>query len=148
MGSDKYTTLPLAGPVLGRFLGSSADQQEQTLTEQFYRDAQKAQEPTNTLNFLKKNHPEQIPAYVESHKNELWRGTVATQMTSRLGQIQNAQRMIEQNTSMPEADRATALKNLHDIKLQVLGVFTKVMRPSPQVPQASAIPGQGQGAPK
>lgn len=147
-GPEKLANTPVAGPILGRFVSTSIDQQEQSLTEQFYRDAQKAQEPLKTLQYLKKNSPQQIPAFLDKYKNELWMGQVATTMQQRLGQIQNAQKMIEQNETMPQADRAEALKNLHDIKLQVLGTFTKVMRPSPQVGQAASAPGQGQGAPR
>jgi hypothetical protein len=145
MGSDKYTNMPVIGPIMGRFMGSSMDQQEQTLTEQFYRDAQRAQQPMQTIEFLKKNHPEQIPAYIESHKDDLWKAQVATQMQSRLGQVMNTQKAIEQNQQMSDKDRSEALKNLHEVKMQVLRVFAGVLRPTPQVGQAKAFYGEGQG---
>lgn len=144
-GPEKLSNYPGIGPVAARFVSTSIDQQEQNLTNEFYTSAQKAQEPMNTLNFLKKNHPEQVLPYIDAHKNDLWKGTVATQMQNRLGQILNAQKEVEQNASMKPEDKAKTLKTLHDVKMQVLGVFTKVMKPSPQKGQVTALPGQGQG---
>lgn len=144
-GPEKLSQTPIAGPILGRFVSTSIDQQEQSLTQEFYRNAQVAQAPMNTIKFLEKNHPEQIPQYIQDHKNDLWKANVATQMQGRLGQILNAQKSVEQNQNMSDSDRATALKNLHEVKMQVLNVFTKVIKPSPSVPQAVAFPGQGQG---
>lgn len=144
-GPEKLASTPIAGPILGRFISISIDQQEQTQQNNFYRNVQEAQVPLNTLKFLEKNHPEQIPAYLQTHKKELWAGQVATTMSQRFGQIQNAEKMIQQNTSMPEKDRSEALKNLHAVKLQVLDTFNKVLKPSPQVGQATTQPGAGQG---
>jgi Large polyvalent protein associated domain 38 len=147
-GPEKLANTPVAGPIMGRFISTSVDQQEAALTNQFYQQTQAAQEPLNTMRFLEKNHPEQVPAYIQAHKDELWKGQVATTMQSRLGQIQSAERTIQQNQGMNENDRAAALKNLHDVKLQVLKVFNDVIKPSPSVPQAWAMPGQGQGSPR
>ena len=147
-GPEKLSQTPIAGPVLGRFVSTSIDQQEEGMTNEFYRNAQLAQQPLATMQFLQKNHPDQVPAYVQTHTNELWKGQVATQMQGRLAQILNAQKTVEQNTFMSDKDRADALKNLHEVKMKVLDVFTKVMKPSPQVGQAVAFPSQGQGAPR
>ena len=146
-GPEKLANTPVAGPVLGRFVSTSVDQQEQNLTNKFYQDTQAAQQPLNTLRFLTKNHPEQVPAYIQAHQDDLWKGRVATNMQSRLSQILDAEKQIQNNQQMTDSDRTDALKNLHEVKMQVLSVFTKVLKPSPQVPQASAYPGQGQGAP-
>jgi hypothetical protein len=145
-GPEKLANTMVAGPILGRFVSTSIDQQEQSQQAQFYKDAQAAQQPMQTLEFLKKNHPEQISSYIQSHKDDLWKAQIATNMQSRLSQITNTQKTIEQNQQMSDVDRTEALKNLHAVKMQILSVFTKVMRPSPQVPQAAAMPGQGQGA--
>jgi hypothetical protein len=144
-GPEKLANTPVAGPILGRFVSTSIDQQEQSLQYQFYKDAQAAQQPMQTIEFLKKNHPEQIPAYIESHKDDLWKAQVATQMQSRLGQVMNTQKAIEQNQQMSDKDRSEALKNLHEVKMQVLRVFAGVLRPTPQVGQAKAFYGEGQG---
>ncbi len=118
------------------------------MQNEFYKNVQTAQQPIATLKFLEKNHPEQIPAYLQAHKNELWTGQVATNMSNRMGQIMNAEKTVQQNTSMSQTDKAQALKNLHEVKLKVLDTFNKVLKPSPQVGQASAFPGQGQGSPR
>lgn len=144
-GPDKLGQTPIAGPIMHRFLGSSMDQEEQTLSEQFYNYAAKAKEPMATLKFLEKNHPELVAQYISAHKQELWKGQVATTMEQRLSQVGSIQRTIEQNQGMSNEDKNRALKNLHDAKLNMLKIFRGVIKPAPST--APTIPAEGQGAP-
>ena len=147
-GPEKLANTPIAGPVMGRFMSSSINQQEQTMTDKFYRDVQDAKEPINTLQFLSKNHPEQIPQYLQTHKNELWRGQVASQMESAYGELADAQKRIEQKQDMSDADKTKALRNLYDARMKMLSTFTTFLKKAAPSGQTTALPGQGQGSPR
>jgi len=141
-GPEKLANTPVVGPIAARFTASSIDQTEQTAMQSFYRNAQNAQVPMKTMQFLAKNHPEQVESYIRQHQDQLWQGKIAVEMSKRLGQIENAQRQVEQSNNMDPNDKAQILQQLHGVKMQALKVFNGVIKPQGQV---ATNPGQGQG---
>ncbi len=145
---DKARTAPIVGPTISRFMGSQMDQQMATASQQFYGAADNAEMPLKTIRYLQQNLPEEAPKYLHDHKAELEKGFVAEMIRSRLTEIDSAMKTVQGQTKMPAKEMEDQLERLYKAKMYVLDVGNKALRPGPQVGQASALPGQGQGAPR
>lgn len=140
-GPEAAQQIPVVGQLVKRFTTNPMDATEQALTDRFYSSVKRLQQPGATLQFLEKNKPDQVAAYVEEHKDELWKGQMATEMQGRLNDLMQSQHKIENAQGLDEAKRVTILKNIHDVKVQILRTFTGVL----EKPNASSQPGAGQG---
>ena len=144
---DIARSAPVIGPAVSRFLGSPADQQQITAMNQFYNAAQAAQTPIATFEYLKKYQPEAAQAYMQAHQDELYQGAVANKLYAKMSELSTKEKEIQAATDIPAVEKQDMLKNLRAARQMVISTGMQMLRPNPQVPQASAYPGQGQGAP-
>lgn len=141
-GPEAAQNIPVVGQIAKRFTTNPMDATEQALTDRFYNTAKQMQQPMATLQFLEKNHPDQVAGYLQEHKNDLWKGQMAQEMTSRLNELLQNQHTIENAEGIDEAKRVQVLKNIHDVKVQILKTFTGVLE---KPGQTSTQPGAGTG---
>jgi Large polyvalent protein associated domain 38 len=139
---EAVQNVPVVGQIAKRFTTNPMDASEQALNDRFYSTVQKLQEPLNTVKFLQKTHPDQVEGYLHEHSDDLWKGQMAGEMASRLNDLNQKQHQVENAQGLDEAKRLTVLKNIHDIKVQILRTFTSALeRPA----QQSTDTGSGHG---
>jgi len=126
-GQEVTRQIPIVGPTLGRFVGSPVDQTERDAEDKFYTVVEKAKIPLQTLDMLKQSHPEQVGGYLEAHKNEIITGKIGVSMLDRLGKINTLQRMIQDSNAMEPDFKITSLKNLHNLKMQMLNAYNGIL---------------------
>jgi len=139
---------PVVGPLVRNITGGQGDQSMVSRQNQFYTMAQQAQVPLNTVEFLRANKPAEVESYMRQHSNELSIGGVASHLQEKIGRIDKAIQEVQNDTTLSNESLNSQLQTLYDIKKQILDVGINMMRSSPQVGQAAAFPGQGQGAPR
>lgn len=139
---------PIIGPIAGRFISPNINQVESDASTKFYDQVKQAQQPLKDMEFLQKNRPQDLAAYMQNNKNNIAMGHLAEGMERQMAKYNSMQRMIENNQSMNSDTKNESLKNLHAMRVKLMSVFNAAMAKSPQVGQASAFPGQGQGAPR
>lgn len=145
MGQDKITNTPVVGPLVSRFLGSSQNQREVTAMHNFYRDAGAAAQIQNDLAYKSKNDPASVPAFLEQHKDDLWKAKLGVELQQKMSVILSTERALQQIAGDDSSSIAESLKNIRAVKLQLLDTFNSVLNQKPWSGQTAANPGQGQG---
>jgi hypothetical protein len=122
--------MPVIGGLMSRVSASPIDQQERNLETKFYDGVQQITVPYHTFDMLMKTDPTQAVTYMKAHQDTVWKGRLASQMQVKLGEINTMQRMLEENPNIPDAQRATALKNVHAAKMRILQAFSNFVAPT------------------
>jgi GNAT superfamily N-acetyltransferase len=115
--------VPVIGQIVNSLAGSQMDQQEQTLTQQFYRAAEPIQMRYSTFQKLEKSNPSEALQYQSAHQTEVFQGRLVDSMLKRLGVMQSNQRKIAQMQGITDTDRERYLRDYHDNILELLKTY-------------------------
>jgi hypothetical protein len=141
-GQEAIKQIPVAGQVAGRFMGSSADQTFLNESRKFYEEnGQQLDVIKNTMNFIKKNQPEQAAAYAFQHAMEIHLAKIYDASSERVNKInvkiQQLQSLMEQK-QLDEASGFEALQTLFEAKKQIMRTFNSaadgVLKQTPASP--------------
>lgn len=139
---DSARNTPVVGPAITRFMGSNMDQSMATAQTQFYNAAEAAQTPIKTVQFLTKNRPQEVPAYLQQHEKDLFLGVAADKIRQALSKIDAAQKEV---ANLPPESQETTAKFLYEQKKTMLKIGNEMLRSSYRPGQTEASPGQGTG---
>jgi len=139
---------PIVGSTIKRFTGSDVNQEEITLSQQLDMYSKGAIEAYNTAKHYEQIDPQKSAKWVQDHADELWKAGVVTQLQSKLRDIAHNERAITMNQSFSDDDKMNMIRKLRDLRITMLRIGVNMIKPSPQIGQASAFPGNAQGSPR
>jgi hypothetical protein len=140
-GQEAIKQIPVAGQVAGRFMGSSADQTFLNESRKFYEEyGQQLSTIKNSMNFIKKNQPEQAADYATQHAPEIHLAKLydaSAQKVNKINvKIQQIQSMMEQK-QIDEGPGFEALQTLFEAKKQIMKAFNGAADTVLKTPPAS-----------
>lgn len=105
---------------------SSINQSEIDAQNKFYSTVQQVAEPYN--NYLKMKSVDSVAAqkYMNANPDAVWKGQIANNLVKRLSEITQRQHQID-SIPMDPRDKAALTQNLHDVKMNLMGVFQDML---------------------
>jgi len=139
---------PIIGGIVQRFMGGAGDQRMIELTRQFNDLYQDAVRPYETVKELGKTSPQSALLYLQQNRAAIERGMgIATSpMQQRMTEFAEYEQQVRAATDIPDDKKEDYLEKIHNNKIHAIQLFIDSIKKSPQVGQAAAFPGQGQGS--
>lgn len=127
-GPEALRKTPIVGAIASRFAGgSSVDQQLVEQTQKFYDNAQKLETVKNTANMLFKQDPKAAEKYINDHKDDFFRASLAQSMAKSLGSFSGLMKQVQGDQSMSPADKDKTIRQLYDARMKMLREFNQAI---------------------
>jgi hypothetical protein len=127
-GPEAARSLPVVGPIVSRFTAPPFDAEYENLSKQFYGGVQMYAQKASTYAMLSKTNPEAAVQYMQQNKDAIFRGKMGMQLQAKLKELNDTQRAIEANAAINPEAKKVALKNLYDVRLNLLRTFNNILQ--------------------
>jgi hypothetical protein len=139
-GNEAVKNIPFAGPILGRFVTTGGNWQQEQASKEFYEGLQKAQQQKATFDLLIKQDPQKAYQYQRQSGDLMFKLGVATEISQRVAALRQMQDQVSQSKDLSEDQRNEYLQRIFQARLSMLQAGTRIWKPA-----ASPSPSNSRG---
>jgi len=147
-GPEALRQKPVVGTVIGRYLGSGADQEMMDLNQKFYNlSAKFALADKTYASLAKAGRTSDAAVYLKTHQKDISLAKSAAQVTQLLAKLRQAQQsfMYNKELDMTPEQRKAALINIYQAQLRVLKNAISALEGAQETGTTQTMPGTNTG---